>query len=70
MVLVSMIDQVIIAVTLTGNAFPVRSLGERRLKSSCFILHGMLVGVVAMLLYVGFALARTEPFAYISWLTV
>ena len=34
----------------------------RRLESG-FILHGMLVGVVATLLYVGLTLARPEPFA-------
>ena len=36
----------------------------RRLESR-FILHGMLVGVVATLLYVGLTLARPEPFAYL-----
>jgi hypothetical protein len=32
---------------------------------SGFVLHGMLVGVVATLLYVGLTLARPEPFAYL-----
>ncbi len=32
---------------------------------SRFVLHGMLVGVVATLLYVGLTLARPEPFAYL-----
>ena len=32
---------------------------------SRFVLHGVLVGVVATLLYVGLTLARPEPFAYI-----
>jgi hypothetical protein len=36
----------------------------RRLESR-FILHGMLVGVVATLLYMGLTLARPEPFAYL-----
>jgi hypothetical protein len=36
----------------------------RRLESH-FILHGMLVGVVATLLYVGLTLARPEPLAYL-----
>jgi hypothetical protein len=36
----------------------------RQLKSR-FILHGMMVGVVATLLYVGLTLARPEPFAYL-----
>src|SRR5260370_31649876 len=35
----------------------------RRLESR-FILHGMLVGVVATLLYVGLTLAPPHPFAY------
>jgi hypothetical protein len=36
----------------------------RRLESR-FVLHGMLVGVVATLLYVGLTRARPEPFAYL-----
>lgn len=36
----------------------------RRIESR-FVLHGMLVGVVATLLYVGLTLARPEPFAYL-----
>ncbi len=36
----------------------------RRLESR-FILHGMLVGVVATLLYVGLTLVRPEPLAYL-----
>jgi hypothetical protein len=32
---------------------------------SRFVLHGILVGVVATLLYVGLTLARPEPFAYL-----
>ena len=36
----------------------------RRVDSS-FVLHGMLVGVVATLLYVGLTLARPEPFPYL-----
>jgi len=36
----------------------------RRLGSG-FVLHGVLVGVVATLLYVGLTLARPEPFAYV-----
>ncbi len=36
----------------------------RRLESR-FVFHGMLVGVVATLLYVGLTLARPEPFAYL-----
>ncbi len=36
----------------------------RRLQS-LFVLHGMLVGVVATLLYVGLTLARSEPLAYL-----
>jgi hypothetical protein len=45
-VLALMFDQVIVVVTLTGNVFPVRCLIERRLELF-FILHGILVGVVA-----------------------
>ena len=33
--------------------------------TSRFILHGVLVGVVATLLYVALTLARPEPFAYL-----
>jgi hypothetical protein len=36
----------------------------RRLESR-FVLHGILVGVVATLLYVGLTLARPEPFVYL-----
>lgn len=36
----------------------------RRLESR-FVLHGILVGVVATLLYVGVTRARPEPFAYL-----
>jgi hypothetical protein len=36
----------------------------RRLESR-FVLHGILVGVVATLLYVALTLARPEPFAYL-----
>jgi putative membrane protein (TIGR04086 family) len=36
----------------------------RRIDSS-FVLHGMLVGVVATLLYVGLTLARPEPIPYL-----
>ena len=36
----------------------------RRLQSR-FVLHGLLVGVVATLLYVGLTLARPEPLAYL-----
>jgi putative membrane protein (TIGR04086 family) len=36
----------------------------RRVESR-FVLHGVLVGVVATLLYLGLTLARPEPFAYI-----
>jgi hypothetical protein len=36
----------------------------RRLESG-FVLHGILVGVVATLLYVGLTRARPEPFAYL-----
>ncbi len=36
----------------------------RRLQSR-FVFHGMLVGVVATLLYVGLTRARPEPFAYL-----
>ena len=36
----------------------------RRLESH-FVLHGLLVGVVATLLYVGLTLAHPEPFAYL-----
>ncbi len=36
----------------------------RRVDSG-LVLHGMLVGVVATLLYVGLTLARPEPFAYL-----
>ena len=36
----------------------------RRLESR-FVLHGLLVGVVAALLYVGLTLARPEPLAYL-----
>lgn len=32
---------------------------------SRFVLHGVLVGVVATLLYVGLTLGRPEPFAYL-----
>src|SRR5215471_18143404 len=32
---------------------------------SRFVLHGILVGVVATLLYLGLTLARPEPFAYL-----
>jgi hypothetical protein len=37
----------------------------QRLESR-FILHGMLVGLVATLLYVGLARARPEPLAYLA----
>jgi len=33
--------------------------------SSRFVLHGVLVGVVAALLYVGLTRAQPEPFAYV-----
>jgi hypothetical protein len=33
---------------------------------SRFVLHGILVGVVATLLYVGLTLARPEPLAYLA----
>jgi hypothetical protein len=36
----------------------------RRLESR-FMLHGMMVGVIAALLYVGLTLARPEPLPYI-----
>ena len=36
----------------------------RRIESR-FILHGTLVGVVAVLIYVGLTRAQPEPFAYI-----
>ena len=36
-----------------------------RRVESLFILHGILVGVVATVIYVGLTLARPEPFAYI-----
>lgn len=36
----------------------------RRLEAR-FVLHGILVGVVATLLYVGLTLARPEPLAYL-----
>jgi hypothetical protein len=36
----------------------------RRLESG-FVLHGMLIGLVATLLYVGLTLARPEPLAYV-----
>ena len=36
----------------------------RRIESH-FILHGSLVGVVAVLIYVGLTRAQSEPFAYI-----
>lgn len=36
----------------------------RRIESQ-FILHGTLVGVVAVLIYVGLTRAQPEPFAYI-----
>jgi hypothetical protein len=36
----------------------------RRLESG-FVVHGMLIGLVATLLYVGLTLARPEPFAYV-----
>src|ERR1700690_2181497 len=36
----------------------------RRIESH-FILHGTLVGVVAVLIYVGLTRAQPEPFAYI-----
>jgi len=36
----------------------------RRLES-LFVLHGILVGIVATLLYVGLTRARPEPFAYL-----
>ena len=36
----------------------------RRLESG-FVLHGVLVGVVATLLYIGLTRARPEPFAYV-----
>lgn len=37
---------------------------SRRIESH-FILHGALVGVVAVLIYVGLTRAQPEPFAYI-----
>lgn len=36
----------------------------RRVESR-FVLHGMLVGIVATLLYVGMTRAQPEPFAYL-----
>ena len=36
----------------------------RRVESR-FVLHGMLVGIVATLLYVGMTRAHSEPFAYL-----
>jgi putative membrane protein (TIGR04086 family) len=36
----------------------------RRIESH-FLLHGILVGVVAALIYVGLTRAQSEPFAYI-----
>lgn len=36
-----------------------------RKLSSHFVFHGVLVGVVATLLYVGLTLAQREPFAYL-----
>ena len=36
----------------------------RRVESR-FVLHGMLVGIVATLLYVGMTQAHSEPFAYL-----
>jgi len=41
------------------------SIWVGRALESRFILHGMLVGVVATLLYVGLTAARPEPFAYL-----
>jgi putative membrane protein (TIGR04086 family) len=37
----------------------------RRIDSR-FVLHGILVGVVAALIYVGLTLARPEPLAYLA----
>jgi len=37
----------------------------RKAPSRNYVLHGALVGVVAMLLYIGMTLGRPEPIAYI-----
>jgi hypothetical protein len=37
----------------------------RKAPSRSYVLHGALVGVVAMLLYIGMTLGRPEPIAYI-----
>src|SRR5260370_3031519 len=41
------------------------ALGIGRRRESRFVLHGLLVGVVATLLYLALTLARPEPFAYL-----
>jgi hypothetical protein len=51
-----------IAVLVTCFLF---ALWVGRRLTSRFILHGVLVGVVATLLYVALTLARPEPFAYL-----
>jgi hypothetical protein len=47
------------AATLGFGMWIARKAPERR------VLHGTLVGVVAMLIYVGMSLGRPEPIAYI-----
>ena len=37
----------------------------RKAPSRSYVLHGALVGVVAMVLYIGMTLGRPEPIAYI-----
>jgi hypothetical protein len=47
------------AVTFVFGIWVARKASERR------VLHGTLVGVVAMLIYVGMSLGRPEPIAYV-----
>jgi hypothetical protein len=47
------------AATFVFGIWVARKASERR------VLHGTLVGVVAMLIYVGMSLGRPEPIAYV-----
>lgn len=52
------------ATSISGYLFLLTLWVGRRIDSRC-VLHGILVGVVATLLYVGLTLGRPEPLAYL-----